>query len=369
MTYELRSASKTLMVMAGGTGGHVFPGLAVANHLRAQGWRVIWLGNPKGMEASLVPTHGFEMVGIQFGGLRGKGLLTKLLLPMNLLRAFAQSIGVMRRVKPDVVLGMGGYITFPAGMMAVLLGKPLVLHEQNSIAGLANKVLAKVADATLTAFPGVLPNAEWVGNPIRREILSLPSPQERYADRVGPIRVLVVGGSVGAQFLNTLLPEALALVPKEKRPVVTHQVGRGNQAAIEQRYAQLGVDAKVLEFVQDMATAYGDSDLVISRAGAMAVSEIACVGVASLLVPFPHAVDDHQTTNAAFLNGDGAAELKQQNELTAQWLAQWLTNTSRSQMQLMAEKARSKAKIDATETVARVCASWANHGPNAKSMA
>jgi UDP-N-acetylglucosamine--N-acetylmuramyl-(pentapeptide) pyrophosphoryl-undecaprenol N-acetylglucosamine transferase len=351
--------TRTLMVMAGGTGGHVFPGLAVANYLRERDWKIVWLGNPKGMEASLVPTHGIEVKGIQFGGLRGKGFLTKLLLPLNLLRAFAQSIRVLRQVKPDVVLGMGGYITFPAGMMAVLLGRPLVLHEQNSIAGLANKVLAKVSDATLVAFPNALPDAEWVGNPIRADINAIEAPTERYSKRIGQLKGLVIGGSLGAQALNECVPAALAKLSDGQRPYMVHQTGKGNSAAVQALYDSHGVKAEVTEFIQDMAQAYQDADFVISRSGAMAVSEIAAVGVASLLVPYPHAVDDHQTTNAQFLSISGAAQLMQQSGLSAQSLASWIEQLNRDLCLTMACKARALAKPDATAQVARVCEAWA----------
>ena len=219
------TAPRTLLVMAGGTGGHVFPGLAVARALREQGWRVVWLGNRTGMEATLVPKYDIPMEFIQFGGLRGKGPLTKLMLPLNLLRAFWQSVQALRRVRPNVVLGMGGYITFPAGMMASLLGRPLVLHEQNSIAGLANKVLAKVADRVLCAFPNALPDSEWTGNPVRDEVARMPAPEQRYDSRSGPLRLLVVGGSLGAAALNEVVPKALALLPEGERPL---EIGRAS---------------------------------------------------------------------------------------------------------------------------------------------
>ncbi|MBY4899318.1 undecaprenyldiphospho-muramoylpentapeptide beta-N-acetylglucosaminyltransferase [Cupriavidus sp. AU9028] len=350
---------RTLMVMAGGTGGHVFPGLAVANALREQGWRVVWLGNRTGMEATLVPKHGIPMETIQFGGLRGKGLVTKLLLPLNLLRAFAQSIGALRRVRPDVVLGMGGYITFPAGMMASLLGRPLVLHEQNSIAGLANKVLARVADRVLCAFPQALPGAEWTGNPVREELAALPEPGARYDSRTGALRVLVVGGSLGAQALNEVVPKALALLPPGERPLVRHQAGVKQIDALRANYAAAGVEAEAVPFIDDMAGAYGEADLVICRAGAMTVSEVAAAGVAALFVPFPHAVDDHQTTNARFLAEPGAALLVQQRELTAEGLARTLAGLSRESLKDMARRARELAKPDATRRVAQICGEMA----------
>ncbi|SDP53459.1 UDP-N-acetylglucosamine-N-acetylmuramylpentapeptide N-acetylglucosamine transferase [Ralstonia sp. 25mfcol4.1] len=346
---------RTLLVMAGGTGGHVFPGLAVARALRDEGWRVVWLGNRSGMEATLVPKHDIPMEYIQFGGLRGKGLVTKLLLPLNLLRAFWQSIGALRRVKPDVVLGMGGYITFPAGMMASLLGRPLVLHEQNSIAGLANKVLAKVADRVLCAFPDALPDSEWTGNPVRAELAAIPEPASRYDHRTGPLRILVVGGSLGAAALNDVVPKALALLPEATRPAVKHQAGAKQIDQLRANYVAAGVAGETVPFIDDMAAAYADADLVICRAGAMTVSEVAAAGVAALFVPFPHAVDDHQTTNASFLSKQGAALLVQQNALTAEGLAQTIAGLDRGQLKDMACAARSLAKPEATRRVAEIC--------------
>ncbi|MBF6991068.1 undecaprenyldiphospho-muramoylpentapeptide beta-N-acetylglucosaminyltransferase [Cupriavidus sp. IK-TO18] len=353
------TAPRTLLVMAGGTGGHVFPGLAVAHALREQGWNIVWLGNRTGMEATLVPKHGIPMEYIQFGGLRGKGLVTKFLLPLNLLRAFWQSIGALRRVKPNVVLGMGGYITFPAGMMASLLGRPLVLHEQNSIAGLANKVLAKVADRVLCAFPDTLPGGEWTGNPVREELAHLDAPQARYDQRTGPLRILVVGGSLGAAALNEVVPKAIALLPESERPVVTHQAGAKQIDTLRANYAAAQVPAQTLPFIDDMARAYADADLVICRAGAMTVSEVAAAGVAALFVPFPHAVDDHQTTNAKFLSSQGAALLVQQQDLTAEGLAQTIASLTRSQLKDMARLARGLAKPEATRRVAEVCSQLA----------
>ncbi|WP_439683638.1 undecaprenyldiphospho-muramoylpentapeptide beta-N-acetylglucosaminyltransferase [Cupriavidus oxalaticus] len=353
------TAPRTLLVMAGGTGGHVFPGLAVAQALREQGWNIVWLGNRTGMEATLVPKHGIPMEFIQFGGLRGKGLVTKFLLPLNLLRAFWQSIGALRRVRPNVVLGMGGYITFPAGMMASLLGRPLVLHEQNSIAGLANKVLAKVADRVLCAFPDTLPGGEWTGNPVREELAHLDAPESRYDQRTGPLRILVVGGSLGAAALNEVVPKAIALLPERERPVVTHQAGAKQIDTLRANYAAAQVPAQTLPFIDDMARAYADADLVICRAGAMTVSEVAAAGVAALFVPFPHAVDDHQTTNAKFLSSQGAALLVQQQDLTAEGLAQTIASLTRPQLKDMARLARGLAKPEATRRVAEVCSQLA----------
>ena len=343
------------LIMAGGTGGHIFPGLAVAEALRARGWRVHWLGAPGSMESRLVPPRGFALETVEFGGLRGKGLLTKLLLPRNLVRAFWQSVQVVQRVKPDVLVGLGGYITFPGGMMGVLLSKPLVLHEQNSIAGLANKVLAEVADRRFCAFPNALSKAQWVGNPMRAAFLNQPAPAERFAGRTGPLRLLVVGGSLGAQALNRVVPQALALIPEAQRPVVLHQSGEKQIDELRANYASAGAAAELTPFIEDTASAYAEADLVIGRAGASTVTELAAVGAASLLVPFPAAVDDHQTHNARFLVDAGAAWLEAQAGLTPDKLALLLQGLDRAQLQAMAEKARAVAKTGATEAVVGAC--------------
>ncbi|MGA7813739.1 undecaprenyldiphospho-muramoylpentapeptide beta-N-acetylglucosaminyltransferase [Caballeronia sp.] len=360
MNASTPTTAGTLMVMAGGTGGHVFPGLAVAHWMQARGWRVVWLGNAAGMEATLVPKHGIPMEYVRFGGVRGKGIQTKLMLPVNLLRACTQSLKVLRRVKPDVVLGMGGYITFPAGLMSRLAGCPLVLHEQNSIAGLANRVLAHIAKRVLVAFPNALPGAEWTGNPIRAELAQALPPKERYAARTSRLNVLVVGGSLGAAALNQTVPKALALLDPTVRPRIVHQAGAKHIDALKANYAaagfQAGDDLQLVPFIDDMASAYANADLVICRSGAMTVSEIAAVGVAALFVPFPFAVDDHQTTNAAFLAKQGAAHVIQQRELSADKLAGWLREQTRDSLADMAEKARALAKPDAAERVARACA-------------
>ncbi|HEY6898139.1 MAG TPA: undecaprenyldiphospho-muramoylpentapeptide beta-N-acetylglucosaminyltransferase [Rhodocyclaceae bacterium] len=345
---------KTLLVMAGGTGGHIMPGLAVADHLRSLGWRVVWMGNPNGMEAKLVPGRGYEMAWVDFAALRGKGLLRKLLLPVNLAKAFLQARREIRRVQPDVVLGMGGFISFPGGVMASLAGIPLVLHEQNSVAGLANRVLARFARRILSGFPEVLPKGEWCGNPVRPEIAALPAPAERMDGRQGPLRLLVVGGSLGAQALNEHIPKALALIPEALRPEVMHQSGEKHLEALKAAYAAAGVRGNAVPFIQDMARAYAWADLVICRAGALTIAELAAAGVASVLVPFPHAVDDHQTGNARFLAHAGAAILLPQGELDADKLA-LLHTLSREQLLQMAEKARALAKPDATTQVAKVC--------------
>jgi len=351
--------SPKLMVMAGGTGGHVFPGLAVADYMRDHGWRVVWMGNPDGMEARLVPIRGYDMAWVRawvrFAALRGKGLLRMALLPANLLRGFWQAFRELGRTRPDVVLGMGGYISFPGGMMSALRGVPLVVHEQNSVAGLANKVLAAVADRVLTGFPEVLAKAQWAGNPVRRDIAELPPPGERYRARSGALEVLVVGGSLGAKALNDCVPRALALLAAGERPQVTHQAGANNLDALRTAYESAGVAAQLLPFIDDMAGRYGAADVVICRAGALTVAELAAAGVASILVPFPHAVDDHQTSNARFLADAGAAVLLAQSELSAERLAQLLRTMTREALLAMARKARALAKPDATRIVAQTC--------------
>lgn len=351
--------ARTLMIMAGGTGGHVFPGLAVASHMQANGWQIVWLGTQQGMEATLVPQYGFPIELIQFSGLRGKKLLAQLLLPWRLLRAFWQSLRSLQRRRPDVVLGMGGYPALPGGMMAVLLGKPLLIHEQNTVAGLTNRVLAKIADRVLLGFPGALSGrTEQIlvtGNPIRPEIAQLPLPEQRYAGRTGKLKLLVIGGSLGAQKLNTIVPHALSLIPEEKRPAVTHQAGKAHLASLQTAYAEHGVTGKLVPFIEDMAAHYSDCDLVICRAGALTIAELAAAGIASILVPYPHAVDDHQTSNARFLSDRHAAMLWPQSELTAFALAQWLMDCTRAQLQTMATHARALAAPAATQRVAQAC--------------
>lgn len=350
-----------LLVMAGGTGGHIFPGVAVAEALRARGWSIAWMGNPDGMESRVVPQRGYEMAWIRFTALRGKGLLRALLLPLNLLRGFWQGLHELRRVRPDVVLGMGGYVTFPGGMMAVLLGKPLVVHEQNSVAGLANRVLAGVAERVVTGFPKVFAKGVWLGNPVRGDIAALPPPEARFSGRTGNLRILVVGGSLGAQALNDAVPRALALLPAETRPHVVHQSGARQIEALTAAYAAAGVEGELLPFVEDMAGQYAQADLVICRAGALTVAELAAVGVASVLVPFPHAVDDHQTGNARFLADAGAAFLLPQKTLTPRALADLVASLSREKLLEMAVAARKLARPQAADDVASLCAALVEH--------
>ena len=343
------------LVMAGGTGGHIFPGLAVAEALRAKGWRVHWLGAPESMESRLVPVRGFALELVDFSGVRGKGLRTLLLLPLRLLRAFWQSLKVVRRVKPDVLVGLGGYITFPGAVMGVALGKPLVLHEQNSVAGMANRVLATVADRVFTAFPSVFTKGQCVGNPLRTEFLQQTEPALRFAGRSGPLRLLVVGGSLGARALNTLVPKALALIPQHQRPSVIHQSGEKQIDELRAHYAASGVSAELTPFITDTAAAFADADLVLCRAGASTVTELAAVGTAAVFVPFPFAVDDHQTHNARFLVDQGAGWLMPQGELTPEALAAFIQNTDRAALLQRALAAKNMQQLRATDAVVAAC--------------
>ena len=344
---------RTALIMAGGTGGHVFPGLAVADVLREHGWRVVWMGTRAGMEARLVAARGYELAAIRAAALRGKGLAAALLLPLNLLVGFWQAARTIFRLRPDVVLGMGGYVAFLGGMMASLLARPLAVHEQNAIAGLTNRILAGVADKTMSAFPQALKGAEWTGNPVRGEIAALPDPAQRYGRRSGPLRLLVVGGSGGAQALNECVPRAIALL--ESKPAVVHQSGEKNYAALRAAYAAAGVQGELTPFIDDIARRYAEADLVICRAGAMTVAELCAGGVASVLVPFPHAVDDHQTANAHFLADQGAAILLPQADLTPEKLAALLRTLDRPRLLEMARKARALGKPDAARIVAERC--------------
>lgn len=343
------------LVMAGGTGGHIFPGLAVAEALRARGWRVHWLGVPASMEERLVPPRGFAFEPVEFGGVRGKGLKTLALLPWRLACALTQARRVLKRVQPDVVLGLGGYITVPGGLAARLASVPILLHEQNSIAGLSNRWLARLAERSFSAYPDALPGGEWVGNPLRAEFLAQPEPVLRFAGRSGPLHLLVVGGSLGAQALNNVVPRALSLIPFEQRPIVTHQGGEKQIDALRAAYAEAGVQATLTPFIRDTAQAFADADLVIARAGASTVTELAAVGAAAAFVPFPHAVDDHQTHNARFLVDAGAGWLLPQAELTPERLAGLLQGLDRVELQARAAKARALRQTGAVEAMVAAC--------------
>ncbi|PWK88563.1 undecaprenyldiphospho-muramoylpentapeptide beta-N-acetylglucosaminyltransferase [Fulvimonas soli] len=351
------SGQRPVLIMAGGTGGHIFPGLAVAETLRAQGVPVAWLGAAGGMETRVVPAHGIELHTVAVGGLRGKGLKTRLLAPLMLARSLAASLGVLRRLRPRSVLSMGGYVAGPGGVAARLTGVPLLVHEQNRVAGFTNRKLAHHARRVLAGFADALPGAEWVGNPVRAAIAALPAPAQRLAGRAGRPRLLVLGGSLGARALNLALPKALALLPPERRPEVLHQCGQRGLDEARAAYTQAGVEAQVVPFVEDMAGTYAWADLAVCRAGALTLAELTAAGLGAVLVPFPHAVDDHQTRNAEALVAAGAAELIQERDLDLQQLAQRLDALlhDRARLRAMAEAARALAKPDAAQAIARAC--------------
>jgi UDP-N-acetylglucosamine--N-acetylmuramyl-(pentapeptide) pyrophosphoryl-undecaprenol N-acetylglucosamine transferase len=346
-----------VLIMAGGTGGHIFPGLAVAECLRAQGVPVVWLGAVGGMETKVVPAQRIELHTVAVGGLRGKGIKTRLLAPLMLLRALFASLAVLRRVKPRSVLSMGGYVAGPGGLAAWLLRRPLLVHEQNRVAGFTNRKLAGLAERVLAGFADVLPQAEWVGNPVRDAIAALPLPAQRMADRSGRPRLLVLGGSLGARALNLTVPQALAQLTPAQRPEVVHQCGTRGLDEARAAYAKAGVEAQVVAFIEDMAGSYEWADLAICRAGALTLAELTAAGLGAVLVPFPHAVDDHQTRNAEALVAIGAAVVMQESELDIQILAQRLESllSDRRRLLAMAEAARTLAKPDAAQVIARAC--------------
>jgi len=354
------SGKPRVLIMAGGTGGHVFPALAVATWLLARGVAVTWMGTRAGLEATLVPKAGIPVEWIEVSGLRGKGLSRKLRTPLMLGRALWQAGAILRRLRPRVVLGMGGFASGPGGMMARWLGIPLVVHEQNAIAGMTNRWLSRFASQALEAFPQTFPPARraiTVGNPVRQSIADLPPPEERWAGRGGRPRLLVLGGSQGARALNQMVPQALALFGADDRPEVWHQAGGQLHEAAETAYRDAGVTARLTPFIEDMAEAYGWADLVLCRAGALTIAELAAGGVGAVLVPFPFAVDDHQTANARFLEQGGAALIRQQAELDAGRLAATLRELlgDRARLLNMAIAARRLAKMNAAEQVARAC--------------
>lgn len=345
-----------VMIMAGGTGGHVFPALAVAAELRERGAEVFWLGTRQGLEARLVPAAGITMEWVSVSGLRGKGATTWLMAPWRILWAALQVLAVMLRQRPVVVLGMGGFATGPGGVMTWLLRKPLVIHEQNAIAGLTNRLLAPLARRVLEAFPGTFHGKHVIhtGNPVRHGIAALPNPNERFAGRSGALRLLVLGGSLGARALNEVVPAAISLL--SSRPEIWHQAGNRNLDDTLEHYRNAAVTARVEPFIEDMAAAYAWADLVLCRAGALTVAELAAAGVGAILVPYPHAVDDHQSRNAAYLTDAGAALAIQQRELTRDKLCELLASfVDRSRLLLMAEAARRLALPQAAALVAAQC--------------
>ena len=349
-----------VMIMAGGTGGHVFPALAVATELRGRGMDVVWLGAAGGFEERVVPEAGFRMERISIHGLRGNGLVRWLQAPFMLLLAMWQVFGALRRYRPRVVLGMGGFVTGPGGVMARMLRIPLVIHEQNAVPGMTNRLLSHIANRVLESFPGSFGSSKkvsLVGNPVRAEIWQLPQPMHRMEQRASPLHLLIPGGSLGAQALNEAVPEALDKIDFSIQMEVRHQAGRGKEETTSEAYKSIGIDAEVVPFISNMAEAYGWADLVICRAGALTVSELAAVGVGSVLVPYPHAVDDHQTLNANYLTDAGAALLVPQSELDPEALAVILKQlmSDRKRLLQMAQTARHLAKPMATMDVADIC--------------
>lgn len=362
-------AEKTVLIVAGGTGGHIFPGLAVANAMRDAGWRVHWLGGRgslavPSMESQIVPASNFDIDLIEFSGVRGRGILALLGFPTRLLRACWQSTLVLRQVRPDVVVSFGGYITLPVGLMSFLLRRPVVIHEQNSIAGMANKVLAQFARKVFTAFPkpfsDSVTTARWIGNPLRIEFVGHAMPQIRYGGRKGPLKLLVLGGSLGAAALNEIVPRALALLSSQIRPIVTHQSGYKHIEQLRDYYKAAGIDANLTGFIANTSQAYAEADLVICRSGASTVTEVAAVGVAAVFVPFPSAVDDHQTSNAKFLVDEGGGWLVSQQDLTADRLARMLQKADRATLLASAVAARKMAKFGAVERILLSCESIVN---------
>jgi UDP-N-acetylglucosamine--N-acetylmuramyl-(pentapeptide) pyrophosphoryl-undecaprenol N-acetylglucosamine transferase len=363
-------ASRPVLIMAGGTGGHVFPALAVAAELTVLGVPVAWLGTDQGLEARVVPAAGYSLTSIRVSGLRGKGLLRVFFAPFMLSIALLQALRAFLRLRPLAVLGMGGFAAGPGGLIAWLLRRPLLIHEQNSVPGLTNRLLAPLARVVLEGFPGSMPasrHAVAVGNPVRAGIAALAAPEIRFANRSGTLRLLVIGGSLGAQALNRVVPRAIARLPATMRPQVHHQTGQAQVAGVQQRYRELGCDALVEAFIEDMAGAYAWADLVVCRSGALTVAELAAVGVASILVPYPHATDDHQTGNARYLADAGAALLMPQATLNDEWLSGTLSRfaSHRETLLAMALRARELARPDAARRVALLCLETAGITPAA----
>ena len=348
--------------MAGGTGGHVFPALAVADELRARGVDVHWLGTRRGLESEVVPKNGINISFLNVAGLRGNGLLGWVMAPVKLLMALWQGLSVMRKIKPAAVLGMGGFVTGPGGVAAWISRIPLLIHEQNAIAGLTNKLLAPFSRKVMEAFPGAIARGKALhtGNPVRRDISSLYKSAQESRHAGDNINLLVVGGSLGAKALNDVVPQALKNIPVDKRPNVWHQTGKRNIDEAKNNYVSCSVEAKVVPFIDDMLEAYRWADLVVCRAGAMTIAELAIAGLPSILVPYPFAVDDHQTSNARYLSDNNAAILIQQNDLTAPLLLEWLEKLTPQRLHEMSDAARALALPDATVIVADQCMEAAN---------
>ena len=351
-----------VMIMAGGTGGHVFPALAVAQQMLTQGHEIVWMGTPDSFESRVIPQNGIPMEFVRVSGLRGKGVVKLLKAPLLLMRALLDARAVLRRQKPDVVLGMGGFAAGPGGLMAWLMRRPLIIHEQNAAAGMTNRLLSRIATRVLQAFPNTFVNALTVGNPVRAGFAELPAPEQRMSHS-GASRVLVIGGSQGARALNELMPKALALMPEAQRPQVRHQAGRTLEVA-QAAYAQAQVRASVEQFINDMPAAYAAADLVVCRSGASTVAELAAAGCAALLVPFPAAVDDHQTRNGEFLVAAGGAVIAQERDINAEKLSALLSGllSDREKLVRMAQASREKAVPDAVEKIIEQCLACAQAG-------
>lgn len=349
-----------VLIMAGGTGGHVFPALAVAEEFKSRVVDVYWMGTQKGIEAKLVPDAGYPLNYISVQGLRGNGVLGWVLAPFKLLKAVFEALIALKKIKPDVVLGLGGFSSGPGGIAAWLLRKPLAIHEQNAIPGLTNRILAKFANKVMEGFPhgfATSIESQWVGNPVRTTIETMVAPEVRFSKRTGVIKILVLGGSLGARKLNTVLPEALALIDAQQRPEIIHQCGQRHQQQCVDAYKKANISAQVKPFIEDMAEAYAWADLVICRAGALTIAEVSAAGVGALLIPFPYAVDDHQTHNASSLVVAGAAKLIAEKSLTTELLADEIKQLSgnREQLLLMAKAARSQSKLGSAKVIADVC--------------
>ena len=362
--------SRTILIMAAGTGGHVFPGIAIAHELRARGWNIHWMGTRTGMENKLVAQAGFPLTQVTISGVRGKGAAAWLLLPLRILIAFWQSSVAIFRIRPDVVLSMGGYVAFPGGMMAALWGKPLVVHDPGAVAGITSRVLAPVADRVVVGMEGsferrvgaawanALPKPKqvlWLGTPVRSDIAAVAHPDERYAGRGGRLRLLVVGGSLGAQTMNDLVLAALAAMAPEERPQVVHQAGEKLHAGLREAYAKSGVQAEVVPFIDDMAARYAWCDVLVCRSGAITVAEISAAGIAAVLFPLPWFVADEQAANAAFLADRGAGIALKQLETTPKDLAELLRGLDRTRLAGMARAARALGKPDAARRCADLC--------------
>lgn len=347
--------TKTALIAAAGTGGHIFPGLAIADGLIKQGWKVVWIGTISGMENQIVTQKNIQFESIEFSGFRGKGLVSWLTMPFKLLKAVVNSFEIIAKTKPDIVIGFGGYVSLPVGLAAKLSYKKLVIHEQNSVIGLSNKILSFVANHIFTAFPNVIKNAIVAGNPLRSEFVNVPTPEARFQNRSGPLRILIIGGSLGAKFLNNSIPSAINLIPEKDRPLVIHQSGKNQFNELQSIYNSLNINADVVQFIDNTSRAFADADLIICRAGASTVTEIAAVGAAAIFVPLPSAVDDHQLKNARYLVDKNAAWLQLQSDMTPAKIANQILNMNRKRLVNIAIASRKLSIPNTVATMVNVC--------------